>query len=131
MSFHIWLTTAWTNLLHWFGVKEQKIASFLYPIFQDAKQIVEKDVLKDIIAGVPVVAAALASGPAGALAAAEAFIVPLITAQGIQIATTTLATLSNALVAQAQASLAAVTPAADAPVVPGSAAEIVAATPAA
>jgi len=104
-SFHVWLVTAWTNLLSWFGVTEQKVASFLYPIFQDAKQLVEKDLLKDIIAGVPVIASAIAGGPAAALAAAEAFLLPLLKAQGVELETTTVEVLKAGLVAQAQASL--------------------------
>lgn len=105
MAFHEWLHTAWTDLLHWFGVEEQKLASFLYPVLQDAKQIVEKDLLKDIINGVPVVAAALTGGYSVALEAAEAFIVPILTAQGLELAKHTVGALSNALVGQAQASL--------------------------
>ena len=107
MAFHDWVKTAWTDLLHWFGVEEQKLASFMYPIYQDAKQVVEKDLLKDIIDGVPVVASALSGGYGAALTAAEEFIVPLLTAQGITLAKETLATLSNALVGQAQKSLSA------------------------
>lgn len=104
-SFHDWLKTAWTNLLSWFGVEEQKLASFLYPIFQDAKKLVEKDLLSDVISGIPVVTAALKDGPEAALKAAEDHIVPLIKAQGAELASTTLNTLANALVAQAQAAL--------------------------
>jgi hypothetical protein len=104
-SFHVWLVTAWTNLLSWFGVTEQKVASFLYPIFQDAKQLVEKDLLKDIIAGIPVVASAIAGGPAAALTAAEEFLLPLLKAQGVELETTTVEVLKAGLVAQAQASL--------------------------
>jgi hypothetical protein len=107
-TFHVWLVTAWTNLLSWFGVTEQKVASFLYPIFQDAKQIVEKDLLKDIIAGIPVVASAIAGGPEAALAAAETFLLPLLKAQGVELENTTVQVLKAGLVAQAQASLAAV-----------------------
>lgn len=112
MKFHEWLTTAWTNLLSWFGVKEQKIASFLYPLFQDAKQLVEKDLWTDIIGGVPVVAAALVgvADPAAALsaglAAAGGYLLPLLEKQSVTLAQTTINTLSNSLVAQAQASLA-------------------------
>jgi len=107
-SFHVWLVTAWTNLLSWFGVTEQKVASFLYPIFQDAKQLVEKDLLKDIIAGVPAVASAIAGGPAAALSAAEAFLLPLLKEQGVELEETTVQVIKAGLVAQAQASLDAV-----------------------
>lgn len=99
------LLTAWHDLLSWFGVEEQKIASFLYPIFKDAVQIVKKDVWADIIAGVPVVAAAITGGIPSALVAAEQFIVPLLVKQGIELKQTTLNALSNALVAQAQAAI--------------------------
>lgn len=104
-SFHLWLVSAWTNLLSWFGVEEQQLASFLYPVLKDAKQLIEHDLLKDIIAGVPVVASALAGGIPAALAAAEQFILPLLTAQGLELEQTTVSVLSNSLVAQAQASL--------------------------
>ncbi len=103
--FHVWLANAWLNLLSWFGVEEQKIASFLYPVFQDAKQLIGKDLLKDIIAGVPVVATALAGGLPAGLLAAENFIVPLLATQGVELAATTINVMANALVSQAQASL--------------------------
>lgn len=109
MTFHDWLKTAWTNLLSWFGVEEQKLASFFYPVFQDAKILVQKDVLSDIIGGVPVVVAALEGGIPAALTAAEQFIVPLLEKQGIAVAQTTVNTLANGLVTQAQASLNAIT----------------------
>lgn len=105
MVFHEWLHNAWQNLLSWFGVEEQKFASFLYPIFKDVKQVIEKDLLKDVIDGVPVVAAALMDGIPAALVAAEQFIVPLLESQGLALAKTTIGALANALVAQAQASL--------------------------
>jgi hypothetical protein len=106
MSFHEWLVTAWQNLLSWFGVEEQKLASLMYPIFKDAKSLIQKDLLKDIIAGLPIITAALAgNGVSAAIIAAEQFIVPLLTQQGIELATTTINTLANVLVAQAQASL--------------------------
>lgn len=105
MNFHDWLKTAWTDLLHWFGVEEQKIASLMYPIFQDAKTLAEKDLLKDVIDGVPIVVAALSGGYAAALAAAEEYIVPILTAQGIELAKHTIGALSNALVGQAQVAL--------------------------
>ncbi len=105
MSFHEWLHDAWQNLLSWFGVEEQKLASFLYPVFMDAKSMVEKNILQDVIDGVPLVVAALSGGIPAALLAAEAFIVPLLEKQGMALAQTTVNTLANALVAQAQASL--------------------------
>lgn len=105
MAFHDWLKNAWTDLLHWFGVEEQKLASFFYPILRDGKQIIEKDLLKDVIDGVPIVAAALTGGYSVALEAAEAFILPVLTAQGLDLAKHTIGALSNALVGQAQASL--------------------------
>lgn len=108
-KFVAFLHTAWTDFLSWFGVEEQKIASFLYPIFQDAKKLVESDVMKDIIAGVPVVGAALIGGPAAALTAAEGVILPLLKTQGIELEQSTVGALSNALVAQATAAQAAVT----------------------
>lgn len=104
-TFHAWLVTAWTNLLSWFGLEEQKLASFLYPIFQSTKTLIKNDFLTDVIAGVPVVAAALTEGPAAALAAAEGVILPLLEKQGVTLATTDIEILKNALVAQAQASL--------------------------
>lgn len=106
MHFHDWLKTAWLNLFSWFGLEEQKIASFLYPIFQDAKTLVHKDLLNDIIAGVPVVVAALAGGIPAALTAAEEFLLPVLAKQGVELEQTTVNTLSNALVAQAQVSVA-------------------------
>jgi hypothetical protein len=111
-NFTTWLHTAWTDLLSWFGTKAQKVASFLYPIFQDAEQLVEKDLLKDIINGIPVVAAALTGGFPAALAAAEAFVLPLLKAQGVELGQATVGVLTHALVAQAQASLDAAAPAA-------------------
>lgn len=111
-TFTEWLHTAWQNLLSWFGVEEQKLASFMYPIFKDAKSLIQKDVLKDIIAGVPVVAGALTGGIPAALAAAEQFLLPILTQQGIELEQTTINALSNSLVAQAQASLPAEPPAA-------------------
>lgn len=102
MNFHTWLKEQWTSLLSWFGVEEQKLASFLYPTFQSLKQIVEKDLLKDIIDGVPVIVAALGGGIPAALVAAEQFIVPVLTAQGIELAQTEINVLSNGLVKQAQ-----------------------------
>ena len=105
-NFHQWLITAWHDLLSWFGVEEQKLASFMYPIYKDAKSLIQKDLLKDIIAGVPIVAAALTgNGFSAALTAAEGFLIPMLTTQGIELATTTINTLANSLVAQAQASL--------------------------
>lgn len=106
MAFHEWLTSAWTNLLQWFGIEEQKLASFLYPILKDAKMVVEKDLLNDVIGGIPIVVVALSGGFAAALVAAEEYILPLIEAQGIALAQTTINALANGLVAQAQASLA-------------------------
>lgn len=105
MTFPTWLKTAWTGLLGWFSVEQQKLASFLYPVFQDAVTIVKNDLLADIIDGVPVVAAALAGGIPAALEAAEGFIIPVLEKQGVALAETTLNVLKNALVAQAQASL--------------------------
>ncbi len=111
-SFHDWVKTAWTNLLTWFGLEEQKVASFLYPIFQDAKTLVKDDLLKDIIDGIPVIATALGGGYAAALAAATQFILPVLEKQGKQLADETIGTLANALVAQAKASIPASTDAA-------------------
>lgn len=105
MSFHEWLHDAWTDLLRWFGVEEQKIASFMYPIFMDAKSVVEKNFLQDIINGVPVVVEAMSGGIPAALVAAEEFLLPLLEKQGVALAQTTINTLANALVAQAQASI--------------------------
>lgn len=106
-SFTTWLQTAYVNLLSWFGLETQKVASFLYPILKDAEQLVEKDILKDIIAGVPQVATVFESG---GLAAAEiealAYITSVIAPHAIDIAKTTLNAVVAALVAQAQASLA-------------------------
>lgn len=105
-NFSDWLKTAWLNLLSWFGMEEQKLASFLYPFFKDAVTVVKKDLLHDIIDGIPVVLAALTSGGvAAALVAAEQFIIPLLEKQGVALAQTTINTLSNALVAQAQAAV--------------------------
>lgn len=108
-KFKEWLKTAWTDFLSWFGVEEQKIASLLYPIFQDLKQLVEKNLWHDIIEGVPVVAAAMTGNIPEALAlglkAAEDFILPLLEKQGVTLAQTTINSLANALVAQAQAGL--------------------------
>lgn len=105
-NFSDWVKTAWTNLLSWFGVEEQKAASFLYPIFQDIKALVKKDILHDIADGIPVVVIALTSGgiPA-AIEAAIAYILPVLEAQSAEIAQTSINTLANALVAQAQASV--------------------------
>ncbi len=99
------LSTAWMNLLSWFGVEEQKLASFLFPILKDAKTVVQKDLLNDIIGGLPIVVAALSGGIPAALLAAQQYIVPLLEAQGVALATTTVNALANGLVAQAQASL--------------------------
>jgi len=104
-SFHDWLKTAWTNLLSWFGVEEQKLASFLYPLFKNTKDLIKKDFLTDVIAGIPAVAAAIAAGPEAALAAAEAVILPLLAKQGAELASTDIDILKAGLVAQAQASL--------------------------
>lgn len=111
-KFTDWLKGAWGNLLSWFGVEEQRIASLLYPIFQDAKQLVERDLLHDIIEGVPIVAAALTGATGGVseavvlgLKAAEEFLLPLLAKQGVTLAATTVNSLSNALVAQAQEGL--------------------------
>lgn len=106
-SFAAWLKEAWTDFLSWFGVEEQKIASFLYPIFLDAKQLVESDLMHDIIDGVPAVAAALfpeggTMDLAAGLKAAEDFLLPLLEKQGVELAHTTINTLSNGMVAQAQ-----------------------------
>lgn len=109
MSFSSWLKTQWTSFLNWFGLEEQKLSSFLYPIFQDAKVIIAKDALQDVIDGVPVVAAALSGGTGAAVAAATAFIIPVLEKQGVQLAETTVNVLANALVAQAKASLASTT----------------------
>lgn len=106
MNFETWLQTAWTDFLSWFGVEEQKLTSFFYPILKDAKVVIEKDLWSDIVAGVPVVSAALAGGLPAALTAAEQYILPLLAKQSVTLAQTTLNTLYNALVAQAQASLA-------------------------
>lgn len=113
-DFTSWLHTAWTNLLSWFGVEEQKLASFLYPVFQNTKDLIKKDFLTDVIAGVPVVASELAGGPEAALVAAEAVLLPLIAKQGVELGQTDIAILKNGLVAQAQASLAATADAAPA-----------------
>jgi hypothetical protein len=110
-AYTAWLKTVWTTILSWFGVEEQKFASFLYPIFQDAKQLVEKDLLSDIIDGIPTIVTALTTGgiPA-AITAATAFILSTVEKQGVTLAETTVNTLSNALVAQAQAALSAAVP---------------------
>lgn len=105
MNFHSWLLTAWMNLLSWFGVEEQKLASFLYPVFKDAKDIVVKDLMADIIGGLPIVAAALSGGIPAALIAAEQYVLPILEKQGLQLAQTTLNIIYNALVAQAQESV--------------------------
>lgn len=105
MNFSTWLKTAWTDLLSWFSTEEQKIASFLYPVFQDAKTLVEKDLLGDIIDGIPIVTAALPAGIPAAIAAATGYLLPLLEKQGVTLAETTTNTIANALVAQAQAAL--------------------------
>lgn len=109
-SFHDWLKTAWTDLLHWFGVEEQKLASFLYPIIKDGAKLAENDLLHDVIDGIPVVAAALAGGLPAALTAAEEFLLPVLTKQGVELEQTTIKAISAGMVAQAQASLASVAP---------------------
>lgn len=109
-NFSEWLKTAWTDFLTWFDTEEQQIASFLYPIFQDAKVLVQEDLLGDIIDGVPIVAAAI-TGATGTLpeiltiaeTAAKDFLLPLLEKQGVTLEQTTVNTLANALVAQAQA----------------------------
>lgn len=105
MDFGDWLKTAWTDLLHWFGVEEQKLASFLYPIFQDAKDAVVSDVLHAVIDSIPAIILALGNGLPAGLVAAEQAILPVLEQKGLQLAQTTINTLANALVAQAQASL--------------------------
>lgn len=104
-TFSVWLLTAWTNLLSWFGVEEQKLASFLYPLFQDAKTLIKNDLLTDVINGIPVVTAALAGGVPAALVAAEEYILPILEKQGLTLLQTTINQLANGLVAQAQAGL--------------------------
>lgn len=115
-NFSTWLKTAWTDFLTWFDVEEQQLASFLYPILQDAKTLVKQDLLGDIISGVPIVAAAIGAATGNlsevlaiGVKAAEDFIVPLLEKQGVTVASTTLSTLANGLVAQAQAAQEAVT----------------------
>ena len=112
-AFHEWLVGAWTNLLSWFGVEEQKLASFLYPVFLNTKALIKNDFLTDVIALVPAVAEALTGGGvAAAITAAEGLLMPLIEKQGATLGQTDINILSNALVAQAQTSLTAVAPAA-------------------
>lgn len=129
MAFHVWLTTAWTNLLSWFGVEQQKLASFLYPVFNNTKALIKKDFLTDVIALIPAVETALTGGYAAALAEAEALLAPLLAKQGAELSQTDLAIIQNGLVAQAQASVAASQTVTNGPLpaVAGSAAEIVAA----
>lgn len=115
-NFSTWLKTAWTDFLTWFDIEQQKLASFLYPVLQDAEVLVKNNLLADIIDGVPIVRAAIdsATGDLPAvlevgIAAAKDFILPILEKQGIAVASTTLNTLANGLVAQAQAAQAAVT----------------------
>lgn len=113
MEFHNWLKGLWTNVLSWFGVEEQKLSSFLYPIYKDAKVLLKKDLLDAIIDGVPVVTAAITgAAPAEMLAAglkaAEDYILPLLEKEGLALAKTTIGALSNGLVAQAQQAISAV-----------------------
>jgi len=107
MDFSTWLKTAWTNLLSWFGVEEQKLASFLYPVFQNTKTLIKNDFLTDVIALVPAVESVLTGGYAVALAEAGTLLTPLLAKQGAQLGETDIAIIQNALVAQAQASAAA------------------------
>lgn len=102
MHFTDWLKKAWQDFLVWFGVEEQKLASFLYPIFQDAKPLIAKDILPLLINLIPVVVAALTNGYSEALAVAEANILPLLKADGIELKQATLSALAHGLVAQAQ-----------------------------
>ena len=105
-SFTLWLHTAWLDLLSWFGVEAQKLASFLYPTFKNTRDLIKKDFLVDVIALVPAVAAAILSGGlSAALELAESLLLPLLAKQGIELAQTDINILSNGLVAQAQASL--------------------------
>lgn len=109
MAFHDWLQTAWTNLLSWFGVEEQKFASFLYPAFQNVKALVKKDLLPDVIALIPAVQAVLTgSGLPAALTLAESLLLPVLQKQGVELAQTTINIISNGLVEQAQAANASV-----------------------
>lgn len=61
-TFVTWLTTtAWTDLLGWFGTAEQRVASFLYPILKKSDQIVKSGVLDDVIKLIPQISADIAN----------------------------------------------------------------------
>ncbi len=105
----------WTSLVNtvesWLGTEEKKVASFLKPIIDDVVNTGKTDILEDIAAGLPTVAAALTgNGLAAAVTAAESFIKTTVEQQGVTLATTTVTTLANSLAAQAQAAAAPVAP---------------------
>lgn len=106
MDFTKWLHNSWTNLLSWFGVEAQKLASFLYPVFSSTSSLIKNDFLTDVIALVPAVAEVLKGGDIeAALSEAKNLLLPLIEKQGKELAQTDINIISNGIVAQAQASL--------------------------
>lgn len=112
-GFTSWLKSCYITLLSWFGVEAQKIASFLYPIFQDAEKIVKSDIMGDLIDLIPAVATAM-TGAGGltveavevGLTAAKELLLPLLEKQGVELASETINTLANGLVAQAKIAIA-------------------------
>lgn len=101
MSLSTWFKSELNIFLAWFGVEESKVVTFAKPIVTAVGKAITDDLWADIEAGIPVVASALTGGIPAALAAAEAFLLPVLEKQGVALEQTALNLITNSLVAQA------------------------------
>lgn len=104
MSLSTWFKSELNVFLAWFGVEESKVVTFAKPIVQAIGKVITDDIWADIEGGIPVVVGALTGGIPAALAAAEAYLLPILEKQGLQLEQIAINLLANSLVAQAQLS---------------------------
>lgn len=106
MNLSTWFSATISTIENWAKTSIAKISTFLSPFLKDIEPYIEKDVIAIVQNGLPIVIAALAGNPVGnlpaALAAAEAYIIPALKAEGIVLYQTSVNILSNMLAARAQ-----------------------------
>lgn len=121
MNLSIWFNSTVSTIETWAKGSIAKVTTFLSPVLKDIEPYLEKDVIAIVQNGLPVVIAALGGNPVGnlslGLAAAEAYIVPALKAEGIVLYQTSINVLSNMLAARAQIVTPVAIPAAPAPVI--------------
>lgn len=98
------IDTMITDVESWIGVSEKLVISFLKPIISAVVATGKTEILGDIVAAAPAVAAAFATGgESAAVTAAVGVVDTVVKAQAIQLGTSTVTALGAALAATAAA----------------------------